>query len=212
MGFFSGLLGAAGGIGAGITQGIGGAIGGGIGGTIGDKWFGTPQIEDAPGHAKAMMDALYPGTTPFERLSGGTAGVASSGTAGVTGISGQDTQRQIANQNAQVQLAGQKNQKDITQMGIDLAENLKAPQVVFGKFLNNLVGRYMNDQGDINWSKMGRDAKSIPYIGQMLNQVLNLGSGETSNDGVPKIPGSLPLIEDWNMNGKYPFPMPRKKQ
>lgn len=98
------------GVGSGIGAGVSGAISGHLGKALGPSTnINFPEQRDPVQDArdmipvyKDMMDELYPGTTPWERLGSGGGGV---GSMGGTAIEG-STERSKQNQNRAIQESG----------------------------------------------------------------------------------------------------------
>lgn len=120
----------------GITSSIGSSLSGAIGGAIDDKWFGggdprTYTPEEMIKYSKDLQDTLYPGTTPFERLSAGGGGAAQGGiTAGQA--SGQQNieqqkmslQKEIASQQAMTEIYKANRQAGAMERGQDITSGI----------------------------------------------------------------------------------------
>lgn len=78
---------------------IAGAVGSTVGSSVISGITGGlfDKKTDAVGEASDMMNALYPGTTPYERLSAGGGGAAGAGSNEANSLRQQQTQKEIAN-------------------------------------------------------------------------------------------------------------------
>jgi len=80
-----------------IGSGLGASVGGALGGGVINAMLGKPDPAD---EAKDMMDTLYPGTTPYERLSAGGGGAPGASGQGDAARIAQRTAMNVANINA----------------------------------------------------------------------------------------------------------------
>lgn len=85
-----------------LGSGLGTALGGGIGG-IATGLATNAIFGDATDQASEMQDKLYPGTTPFERLSNGGGGAAAAGASASQADKQMQTQMNIAKIGAKAQ-------------------------------------------------------------------------------------------------------------
>jgi len=127
---------------------------------------------DAVDEAARMMDTLYPGTTPFERLSNGGGGAAGAGATESASSKAQKAQLNLAN--AQIGNERAKIQKDRE----NVSDTNKA--MLAGKWMDNLTMRGLGFAGNPIASAIGLDSGIPGYLGKMF------GDGTMPSNGPDK--------------------------
>lgn len=192
--FIGGLLGGLGmsflgGAMGGMGQGMGAGVSSGLGSMMGDKWFGAPQPEDSITLSSQMMDSLYPGTTPFERLSRGGGGAPSAGAITNSADVQATNQREIASLSAMTEIAKANMSKDVATRGQDLTSGL-----IENPGTAALI-RNMDSQTRLNEEKalfeMSQVMKNYAEIGKIQTETDKLHYQMEVDKIVAKFPGTV---------------------
>lgn len=174
---------------SGIAGTAGSAVVGGLAGQAMDKWFGKDPVDES----ERMMDRLFPGTTPFERLSGGAASVSNSG------VSSENSKRQQIQQQSAAQMQAS-TAKYVADKNAE-TERYKA-DMEYGKTDSPWMTKKSENmdaetalqktQAELNitsekakrlWAAMGENVEALNWLVQLIPKM----GGEEINDAVNDI-------------------------